>query len=271
MVLVERQAATTTALLGAGEAGDEIVCSSAIYGGTLHLLADLLPRFGVTRAVRVARRARDARAGAVADATKLLWFESPINPTLRCVDIAAVAGGLPRARRDLGDRQHVREPDQPAAARARRRPRDAQRDEVPQRPQRRDRRRAGGPGDAARRRSTRRGGCSGRPRPAPAYALGARDEDADACAWSATTRTRSRSRSGSARGPARHDGVLSRACRSIPDHEIARQQMRGFGGMVCFDVGGGYERAARFFDRLQVFKRAASASAASRASAACRC
>ena len=34
--------------------------------------------------------------------------------------------------------------------------------------------------------------------------------------------------------------------------------MRGFGGMVCFDLGGGYERAARFFDRLQVFKRAAS-------------
>ena len=34
--------------------------------------------------------------------------------------------------------------------------------------------------------------------------------------------------------------------------------MSGFGGMVCVDVGGGYERAARFFDRLQVFQRAAS-------------
>jgi cystathionine beta-lyase/cystathionine gamma-synthase len=43
-----------------------------------------------------------------------------------------------------------------------------------------------------------------------------------------------------------------------PDHAIAKRQMRGFGGMVCIDVGGGYERAARFFDRLQVFKRAAS-------------
>ena len=43
-----------------------------------------------------------------------------------------------------------------------------------------------------------------------------------------------------------------------PDHAIAAKQMRGFGGMVCVDVGGGYERAARFFDRLQVFKRAAS-------------
>ena len=34
--------------------------------------------------------------------------------------------------------------------------------------------------------------------------------------------------------------------------------MSGFGGMVCVDLGGGQDRAERFFDRLQVFKRAAS-------------
>jgi cystathionine beta-lyase/cystathionine gamma-synthase len=34
--------------------------------------------------------------------------------------------------------------------------------------------------------------------------------------------------------------------------------MRGFGGMICFDLGGQYERAARCYDRLQVVKRAAS-------------
>jgi cystathionine beta-lyase/cystathionine gamma-synthase len=45
---------------------------------------------------------------------------------------------------------------------------------------------------------------------------------------------------------------------SHPDHEIAAKQMTGFGGMVCLDLGGGYERAARFFDRLTLFKRAAS-------------
>ena len=45
---------------------------------------------------------------------------------------------------------------------------------------------------------------------------------------------------------------------SHPDHEIARGQMTGFGGMVCFDVGGDYNRAARFYDRLRVIKRAAS-------------
>ena len=43
-----------------------------------------------------------------------------------------------------------------------------------------------------------------------------------------------------------------------PDHAIAKKQMRGFGGMLCVDVGGGYDRAAQFFDRLSVFRRAAS-------------
>ena len=41
------QAATTTALLALLAGGDEIVCSGAIYGGTLHLLADVLPKFGI--------------------------------------------------------------------------------------------------------------------------------------------------------------------------------------------------------------------------------
>jgi cystathionine beta-lyase/cystathionine gamma-synthase len=45
---------------------------------------------------------------------------------------------------------------------------------------------------------------------------------------------------------------------SHPDHAVAAKQMSGFGGMVCVDLGGGLERASRFFDRLRVFKRAAS-------------
>jgi len=45
---------------------------------------------------------------------------------------------------------------------------------------------------------------------------------------------------------------------SHPDHDVARRQMLGYGGMVCFDLAGSYERAARTYDRLQVIKRAAS-------------
>ena len=39
--------ATATILMALVKAGDEIVCSSAIYGGTLHLLTDLLANFGI--------------------------------------------------------------------------------------------------------------------------------------------------------------------------------------------------------------------------------
>src|SRR5258707_5266626 len=41
------QGATTTILMAHAKAGDEIVCSSAIYGGTLHLLDDLLSKFEI--------------------------------------------------------------------------------------------------------------------------------------------------------------------------------------------------------------------------------
>ena len=39
--------ATATTLLALAKAGDEIVCSASVYGGTFHLIADLLPRLGV--------------------------------------------------------------------------------------------------------------------------------------------------------------------------------------------------------------------------------
>ena len=45
---------------------------------------------------------------------------------------------------------------------------------------------------------------------------------------------------------------------SHPDHEVAKRQMTGFGGMVCFDLDGDFERASRVYDRLKIVKRAAS-------------
>src|SRR5436305_4544545 len=42
------QGATSTILLAHAHAGDEVVCSAAIYGGTLHLLEDLLAKLGIT-------------------------------------------------------------------------------------------------------------------------------------------------------------------------------------------------------------------------------
>ncbi len=39
---------------------------------------------------------------------------------------------------------------------------------------------------------------------------------------------------------------------SHPDHQITRRQMRGFGGVVSFDIDGGLERTGRFVDRLRL-------------------
>ena len=47
MLLASGMAATSTALLALLTSGDEVVCSAAIYGGTLHLLADLFPHYGI--------------------------------------------------------------------------------------------------------------------------------------------------------------------------------------------------------------------------------
>jgi cystathionine beta-lyase/cystathionine gamma-synthase len=59
-------------------------------------------------------------------------------------------------------------------------------------------------------------------------------------------------------GDSRVETVYYPGLESHPDHAIAKRQMRGFGGMVCIDLGGDYSCAARFFDRLRVFRRAAS-------------
>lgn len=45
---------------------------------------------------------------------------------------------------------------------------------------------------------------------------------------------------------------------SSPTYEIAQRQMRGFGGMVCFEIEGGLEMVGRIIERLQIFINATS-------------
>jgi cystathionine gamma-synthase len=45
---------------------------------------------------------------------------------------------------------------------------------------------------------------------------------------------------------------------SHPDHEIARKQMTGFGGMLSFEVNGDFDRTKLFMDRLKIIKLATS-------------
>ena len=83
-------------LLGAG---DHIVASASLYGGTVNLLAQTLPRFGVTTTF-VDPRDHAAFAAAIAPRTKLVLGETIGNPGLEVLDIAKIAevahaAGLP--------------------------------------------------------------------------------------------------------------------------------------------------------------------------------
>src|SRR5687767_7062427 len=89
-------AAISTALLTLLKSGDEIVCCAAIYGGTFHIIDDLLPRLGITHRF-VPIEALGKPASVIGPKTRIVWFESPINPTLRCVDVRKVAAACRQA------------------------------------------------------------------------------------------------------------------------------------------------------------------------------
>lgn len=71
-------------------AGDHIVASSSLYGGTINLLAHTLPRFGITTTF-VKPRDLDAFKAAIGPNTKLVIGETIGNPGLEVLDIPAVA------------------------------------------------------------------------------------------------------------------------------------------------------------------------------------
>jgi cystathionine beta-lyase/cystathionine gamma-synthase len=72
------------------QAGDHIVAVHDCYGGTHRLFSDVLPRYGITTTY-VDMCDIDATRAAIRPNTKLFWIETPTNPLLRIVDIAAIA------------------------------------------------------------------------------------------------------------------------------------------------------------------------------------
>ncbi len=82
--------AATSAVLGLFSAGDHAVVSEDLYGGTYRLFTHVLERCGL-EFTYVDMRDLDAVRAAVRPATKLFWVETPTNPLLSIVDIAAIA------------------------------------------------------------------------------------------------------------------------------------------------------------------------------------
>lgn len=83
-------AAVTASLLCQLKAGDHVVAARALFGSCRYVIEELLPRFGVA-ATLVDGTDIAAWKAAVRPETKVFFLESPTNPTLELVDIAAVA------------------------------------------------------------------------------------------------------------------------------------------------------------------------------------
>ena len=83
-------AAVTTALMGLVKAGDHVVAAKALFGSCRWVIEEWLRRFGVTSTL-VDGNDLDALAKAVRKNTKAFFLETPTNPTLEVLDIAAVA------------------------------------------------------------------------------------------------------------------------------------------------------------------------------------
>lgn len=83
-------AAVFAALLCQLKAGDHVVSSRVLFGSCHYIVHDLLPRYGIETTL-VDGPDIEAWRAAVKDNTRCVFFETPANPTLECIDIKAVA------------------------------------------------------------------------------------------------------------------------------------------------------------------------------------
>jgi len=255
LLLASGMAAVTTAVLSTTKVGDEVVCSSALYGGTLHLLADLLSRFGIT--TRFVDPVALADPTTYSDRTALAWFESPSNPTLRCVDIAAVAEAC-RAR------GVVSVIDSTFATPINQRPLALGVDIVMHSATKYLNGHSDVTAGMLAGSVERMKACAYARKmlgtvldPAAAYAVGRGVKSLSA--RMAVHNANALRLAEWLEESGRVSRVYYPGLPSHPDHAVATRQMPGgFGGMICIDLDGDYGRVTRFFDRLQLFKRAAS-------------
>jgi len=83
-------AAVTISLLGQLKAGDHVVASKAMFGSCRYVVEEFLPRYGIP-ATLVNGTKLDEWKAAVRPNTKTFFLETPTNPSLEVIDIAAVA------------------------------------------------------------------------------------------------------------------------------------------------------------------------------------
>ncbi|MCM3660253.1 bifunctional o-acetylhomoserine/o-acetylserine sulfhydrylase [Georgenia satyanarayanai] len=92
LLVASGQAAETFAILNIAEAGDHVVASPSLYGGTYNLLRHTLPKYGITTTFVTDPDDPQAWRDAVQPNTKLFFAETIPNPKQDVLDIETVAG-----------------------------------------------------------------------------------------------------------------------------------------------------------------------------------
>ena len=86
LLFASGMAAITTSVLALVRAGDHIVAQGDLYGGTTKFFTQWLPKFGVETSFVETTRADDF-ARVIRPNTRVMYLESPTNPTLKLVDL----------------------------------------------------------------------------------------------------------------------------------------------------------------------------------------
>lgn len=85
-------AALSTLMIGTLKAGDKILSHYSLYGGTQELLEKILPALGIEVIITDLRDLDKAQQAILADdKIKMLYLETPANPTIQCVDLEELA------------------------------------------------------------------------------------------------------------------------------------------------------------------------------------
>jgi cystathionine beta-lyase/cystathionine gamma-synthase len=87
-------------------AGEEIVAHHTLYGCTYSLLTNWLPRFGITTKFIDLREAKDFDE-AINDKTRVIYLETPVNPTLDLIDIAEIRSMVDKVNASRKDEQKI--------------------------------------------------------------------------------------------------------------------------------------------------------------------
>jgi cystathionine gamma-synthase len=245
--------AITTTLLTLLSSGDHLVVTSGCYSRTQQFVREFLPRWEVETTFLEADHQKTLRA-ALADAirpnTRAIMCETPTNPYLRVIDLAQVVEAA---------RQHdiLTLIDSTFATPVNLRPLEHGLDLVIHSATKylggHNDLLAGaviGPSDLVDRIKATRDVLGGVGSPHDAYLLlrGLKTLDLRVRRQNATAQR-------VAEVLAEHPAVLRvhyPGLPSHPDHQVARRQMSGFGGVVSFDIDGDLERTGRFIDRLRL-------------------